>query len=111
MTVDFKEIKDIIKTCAEYGVSRVKIGEIEVVFGENTQISPKIAKKPLKVKDNPTKRIEVEQEAIGQAEVKLKEDYIDNLLLEDPAEYERLAIQGELSDEETLDRGTEQTLQ
>lgn len=112
MKVDFKEIKDIVKLCAENGVSRIKLGEIEVVFGENAQFLPKNTKKISKVvKDNPEKRAEVEQDAIGRAEVKLKEEYVDNLLLEDPAEYERLAIQGELSDEETHDSGVEQTLQ
>jgi hypothetical protein len=111
MKIDFKEIKDIVKLCAENGVSRLKLGEIEVVFSENAQFSQKIPKKSQKVRDNPEKRTEVEQDAIGRAEVKLKEEYVDNLLLEDPAEYERLAIQGELSDEETLDSGVEQTLQ
>jgi hypothetical protein len=110
MITKVEELSDIIKLCSKSGVSRLKVGEIEINFTENTEKREKLAEKTVKVRDNPKGRAEVEQESIGRDEQKLKEDYVDNLLLEDPSEYERLAIQGEL-DEETNNRAVEQTLQ
>lgn len=110
MEVDLKQIKDIIKTCAENGVLRFKMQDIEVEFAENTQMLPKSYQKPVKVKDNPVKREEIEQEAMEKAELQVKDEYVDNLILEDPAEFERLEIEGELRDEKTLNSGAEQAL-
>lgn len=110
MEVSVKEIKEIIKTCAESGVESIKIGETTIVFHKYAENTPEVIIPDKKVKDNPKKRIEVEQESIDRTEIKVKEDYIDNLLLEEPSEYERLQIQGELS-EETHERGPESNLQ
>lgn len=107
MTISSKELKNILKLCKKEGVSRIKTSDLEIEFKETIKNPMKSVGK---VKDNPVKREEIEKEAIGQAEIDIKENYVENLILEDPSEYESLMIQGEF-DAQTQDRGPEQNLQ
>jgi hypothetical protein len=106
MSVSVKDFKKIIGLCKKSGVSRLKLADFEVEFAEKEQ---KHSKREVKVKDSPNREV-IETESLKRAEQALKEEYIGNLLLEDPAEYERLVMQGELH-EEAHDRGLEQDLQ
>lgn len=106
MSVSVKDFKKIIDLCKKSGVLRLKLADFEVEFAEKEQ---KHIKREIKAKDSPDREI-AEKEALRREEQTLKEDYIGNLLLEDPAEYERLVMQGELH-EEAQDRGLEQDLQ
>lgn len=108
MAVDLKTIKNIIKECKKQGVSRLKVGEIEIDFAEKSDKVPVLREK--KVKDNPEKREEIERETLEKEELSTKDSYVENLLLEDPTEYERLMMQGELN-AEAQDSRPEQALQ
>lgn len=92
MALDVEGICRILKACHDSGVSEFSFEKLKVKFGPSqvteemvTPVAPHVAR-------------EFEAEAIAQAEMKIKEDQLANLPLEDPLRYEELIAEGDLSD-------------
>ena len=86
----------IIKTCAKYKVSEVRIGELELV------LTPKDKSESLKTLDKiETKSVEqakkIGEEALSKERLERIEEDLEELKLTDPLSSERL-IGGELGD-------------
>ena len=108
MEVDSKDICRIIKLCADSGVSKLKISTLEVEFFGSGVVTTSTGKK---ITERPREQARVEQEDIELAEKRIREDQRENLILENPEEYERLIASGELTDEAIDNRRTESDLQ
>jgi hypothetical protein len=99
----------MIKVCSQLGVSRFRQGDLEIEFGNpETRTTPIRGRK---TKSHPVKEAEIEKDALEQAAQNIREDENDHLLLENPMEYERRLIQGELDGENLQDRRAESDLQ
>lgn len=105
--IETNDILRILKECAKLGVTHLKMGELEISF---SPVEDK-ADIPKKVREKPKLQAQYERESIETQEVTVKQKNLDELLLSDPEEYERLIIEGELVDEEAHDSGVESTLQ
>lgn len=105
--IETNDILRILKECAKLGVSHLKMGELEISFSP-VEMRAEI---PKKVREKPRLQAQYEKESIETQEVTLKQDKLDELMLSDPEEYERLLSEGELIDEEAHDSGVESTLQ
>jgi hypothetical protein len=91
------DICNLIKTCSVSGVLELNYGELHIKFASKdieAPSEPAIAGR----KSDATKSTVIEQDSIEQDELKTKQDQLDLMLIEDPAEYERLLIAGELED-------------
>lgn len=89
-----KDVCKLIKTCQKSGVSELKLGGLELHF------VPKVKKPEPKAEEKAdVSGKDVEEKALLQEELKLRDTQVDNLLLESPSEYERRIIEGDLEDE------------
>jgi hypothetical protein len=84
------ELCELIKSCAEHGVSKLTLGELMIEFGKIPEpvYVPTLA--------NVQANSEAEKVALLDAEVDVKEDQLSQMYIEDPANYERLLLQGDL---------------
>jgi hypothetical protein len=78
-----KEILNIIRAARKSGVSHLKIGDMDVEFEGALELTKKVS--PLQA-DDPR----LEKEALAEADLELREQKIQDLLLTDPLEAERL---------------------
>lgn len=99
------DICKIIEKCAQNGVSELTIGsDFKVSFAYTAHLDERgaPASKQAQVKGifphNPTQAEEVEDVAQVQTRSEIIQDEIDNLLITDPFEYERLLGLKELED-------------
>lgn len=98
----YKEAKDFLRFAKSLGVRSLKFDGLEVDFGlENSVVSNK------KVKDSVKKREDIAESTLKQQELEHKQMQIDELLLSNPEEYERLVGQEELLNEKTHDTRTQ----
>lgn len=89
----------IIDTCATRGVGEFRLGEFEIKFGRkeslldlpHEQVSGQIIFPE-------TDHVEEERLAVESDELRLKEEQVAMLILEDPEEFERQIASGELED-------------
>lgn len=99
MELTAEDICNILRVCRESGASKLKFAGIEAEFfpADYTKAS-----EPL-----PEAEISVEQAAVieGQQltrdEMRVKSERLAMMLIEDPAQYEKLLLDGELADAET----------
>lgn len=96
MDLKIADICRLIKVCHETGVTKVEFGNLVVQFATKEPG----ADTPKQEFSIPRQVVETEAEAIASHEVKIKEDKLDLLLIENPAEYERLVLAGELDEED-----------
>lgn len=91
------ELCDILRECKKSGVSWFKWGDLEVRFGTTSQSGRqiKISEKAI----SESEKIEIQ--AIEQQEILTKEDQLDHMLIEDPYQYEKLLLAGELENGRT----------
>lgn len=99
-----KEIQDIIKTCRENGVTRLKIGELSVSFLPVESKTQGVATPT--VEQLQTQKL-YENEAFLEQERRVKQDELDNLRLLDPETYEDLVNRGELENVGEKSKGIE----
>lgn len=101
------EICSIIKECARQNVAEMTFGELHVKFqplGERIEV-PGPSANHLRVRV-PAKTLEkIETEAVKQGELAVKEDDLAQMLIDDPAQYEKLLLQGDLTDDADDGRG------
>lgn len=94
MSLDVSSVCRIIETCSKAGVTKLSFEGLTVELGGKEIPAPAEV-----IQDIPEARTQVEAEEIARSEVLVKEDQVANLILEDPARYEELMAQGELTDE------------
>lgn len=111
--MDKEFVLDIIKCAGLSGVSRLKFEGLELEYGSNTPEPQKVAVATKIPSDAPTiERAEdpendEERKTREQIEQILKEEYMANLQLSNPLEYEMLMAQGELENARTEAQSTE----
>lgn len=99
----------IIKACTEARVAVLKFGPLEVQFHQ--QVEPlafangpqgwqRVQPTQPEAEISDEQRQQMEEEALDRDEIRLKEDQLDQMLIEDPAEFEKLVAQNELEDDE-----------
>lgn len=105
-----EEVCTIIRQCGESHVSVLKFGALEVAFHD--QVKPPEYTPPLfshpeaEISENPAAN-QIEQEAIHADELQVKLDRLAMMMVEDPAQYEKLLIDGDLENVEAEDRGSQ----
>lgn len=92
------ELKELIEFCKDKGAAEVNFGELKVVFGSQTKAilqTPTIDQ--TKAIEDQTQQIETQ--ALSEASQNLDEDDLAVMQIEDPVRYERMLIEGELEDD------------
>ena len=112
-----KEICALIRACGEAGVSELEFDQLRLKFHEPAQTGPVwtmtyptaqtdsadpgTTKRKRKSKQGEPVFFEEQQEfPFIQDELNVREDQLELMRIENPAEYERLLAQGELEDAE-----------
>jgi len=100
-TMDFNNpeaFTKLIETCSKYGVTRFISKNFTLEFGG--KVIPSLAPKPtaVEIAEADKKADDVEKEELLVTEQKTKQDLLDEMLVSDPEEYERLVVLGELVD-------------
>lgn len=97
-----KDIIRIMKICKSHNVSRFKHGDLEIDFAAHRSGKKVVREKPEERVATPPMVIKAQEEiakkALLQEDFDRREMELDELLLSDPAEYERLVMAGELDD-------------
>lgn len=100
-TKEVQKLKDllrIIEKCRANGVKMLKYEGIVVVFDEQTTAQPKtLTARQTKAAEKNTQ--EIETEAIQGASRELDEEELATLSVENPAAFEQLLVERELTDE------------
>lgn len=107
MVLTADEVCRIIEVCGESQVSELKFGDLHLVMGGPT-LRPASTDAEVAPNHSPVAPAAIvaiqKQEAersLVQAEADLKRDQLDQMIIEDPSQAERLLIQGELEDDGT----------
>lgn len=102
-----QEICSIIKECARQGVAEMTYGELHVKFqplGEREEAPAHVP--PSQRVRVPAKTLDkIESDSLRNDELAVKEDDLAQMLIEDPAQYEKLVLQGDLADDANDSRG------
>lgn len=83
MTIDFKQVSRIIKLSLSNGIKRIKIGEVEIEFGDSNQNTKKKMSKQEMFNSEEHARIET---------IKDREMRLAQMDIEDPYAYEQLLL-------------------
>lgn len=87
--IEISELCDILKACGEAKVHKIRLGSLYLEFGpDSSQVKPPPA----------TEIVAQEKRSLLQDEQKVKQDQLENMLLEDPEGYEELLLGGDLVD-------------
>jgi hypothetical protein len=90
----------IISASAKEGVTTLKWGDLEVTFGRPQVLFPEPS--PFATIPGPPQPVpnheDQDQEALLAEEVRLREERIAEVAINDPVEYERMVAEGELDD-------------
>ena len=99
-----QELCTIIKGCAEGGVSKI-------TFANGGEIIFNVVKEPLVsttfgqvTEELVTKQEQVQEQAILQDELRTREDQLEDMLINDPEQYEKL-VEQQLIDDKVADNG------
>jgi restriction endonuclease Mrr len=109
--LNVKDVCEIIAACATNGVSMLKYGTLEVQFKESrTPCKEKIEDQHIELtSQGPEKEVPpMSPEVLQKIEQDMKQAELEQMLINDPAQFEELISAGEIDNEE--DRGTESTL-
>jgi hypothetical protein len=91
----YKEVLDLIKFCSKQGVSKITCEGVSVEFFENGLSGEN---RPIIV-DALRKQTEINKNALEKETVREKMDRINNMIIENPVEFERLVAEGELTED------------
>ena len=94
LDIKLKELKSLIKVCKVNGVSRVKLGDIEVELTGDAASSIKVGQKT--ALSTPQTNDAEEKTAVVQENLERIDEKLNQLHVEDPVEFERLLVQREL---------------
>ena len=98
-TLSRNDLLKLIKACKENGVQELKFQGLHLTFGATeivAQESPPLATEIVEDRANEQEALTVKSALADK--ISEKEDEVANLMITDPAEYERLILEGELSD-------------
>jgi hypothetical protein len=113
-TLKSSEVCSIVKACHDAGVRVLKFSGLELEFFTNAKPTTLEANEYFPDKaQSEVKRAETLLEAkenLEQEAAAIKQMQLDQMLIEDPAQYEHLLLAGELEDAEAGDQGTERAL-
>ena len=102
MTMTPKDILRIMKKGKSLGLKRLKMGDVEIEFAAHDSGKMSVWEKPTERVAAPSKVIKAQEgiadKAVLQEDLDRREQELDELLLSDPAEYERQIMAGELDD-------------
>lgn len=99
-----KDIVVLIRACKGMGVTELKFGSLHIRFSEQvTQEKPRdqVPKIPVETIN------QIEDETLESQESDIKQTQLELMLIENPAEYERLVQSGELDDREDTEERQE----
>lgn len=85
------EIREILNSCRESGVTQLKIGDLEVSFLPLEKKNPQVA-----TPEEQKKAKEFENDAFKENERRVKMEQLSQLRISDPETYEELISEGEL---------------
>lgn len=98
------DIVKILRACRDCSIKSLKFEGLELSFTGDT--SDSVSKESLPdvvLTEKDYEAIDTaSQTSMDIAEIQTKEEYIEGLILEDPALYEKLITEGELTSEETV---------
>lgn len=121
--LNFTELCSIIKTCGESRVAELKYGDFHVRFHQPVEeILNQASRKPThpEAEISDEQRKQLEKHALLEDEFRLKQDRLDQMLIESPSEFEELQAMGDLEedkgsgnvdDAEAHNRGPQSALQ
>ena len=93
-----QEICQIIKACADAGVTSLKCGPLELSFGKQTEKIPEEKPAVTEITDNERKQIK--EDSLTQDDVALRTDQIAMMLVENPSKAKELIASGDLVDDD-----------
>lgn len=99
--VPVSELCALIKACGESGVTELSFGTLRVQF---TPVTMREQSQPVDYQTegalpiNPVVSESDEKEAIADSELRLREEQLAKMLLEDPVQFEKLLAAGELEE-------------
>lgn len=102
-TLKPRELCNIIKACREAGVSKLKLGSIELEFYKSDSYSPLelplFGHSPTKIKESKAaaKETPLQMHLLPEQEEELKEELHAHLLIDDPSSFEEQMIYENLS--------------
>lgn len=93
-----KQLEEIFKVCKTYKVEpkEIKLGDLHIVLGESTKPPETITPQTRGVKRKARK---ITEQSGLQEDFEIVQEFTETLHLENPAEYERAIVEGELSEE------------
>lgn len=109
------DVCSILRACAETQVRELKFGGLHVTFGKQAEETGLTPPSPLgnaasgvadpltppSVEAITAEQTKQNEQSLAQAEIDAKADRLALLAIEDPVEFERQMMNGELSDEST----------
>lgn len=95
---------EIIRACKDSGVSRFKLGELELEFGASAAVSPAPLPPAPEAKPgfvpapilSPEEQAQLDAERLKDLEAQAKQEFLSELRLEDPYAFEQLMQSGDL---------------
>jgi hypothetical protein len=93
---------DIIQTCARSGVAVLKFRDLEVTFGKLANVDAPLAPEASlpEAEISEPKLRELHEESLNKDVERVREEQLEDLILTNPLEYERLYAAGELGEED-----------
>jgi len=98
IVLNSNDVCNIIKECANTGVSELKFGDLHLKFGYTLPAQPQA---PLGAEIPEAQLKQEENEYLDQEFYKSKDDEIENMIIEDPSKFEELLNNGEFDGEES----------
>lgn len=102
------KIESILKACATSGVSELKFGPLHVKFGgtpEHVAEAPSVDLRPTipapEIAEAPNHEV-MNREALAEDEMLAREERLALLQIEDPLEFEKQLISGEIEPDESI---------
>lgn len=100
LNLSAENVLELIKVGAASGVAKIKFGDLELEFGQNTKppespandVTPAPADAAISVEQNR----KIQKEALEREEFRTREDQVEHMIIEDPLKAEELIADGEL---------------
>jgi hypothetical protein len=98
VTISAKELKEMIRVLRKNGVKRYKNGDLEIVLEDQTIDTSKTSStsKPRASR----KADQIEKDAFVAEEIQTKDEQLSLLQIENPVEFEKMLLEGDLEDED-----------
>lgn len=93
MSIEAKDLSKIIRACKASGVTKLKIGDVEIEFRNDEPVKLTGDAVLVPTADELT---EAEKRALLERDIADREDNLAHMAVEDPAKLEELIIQREL---------------